>query len=163
MKFRYLLFILLALPFFSGCNDDDDVLGIFTKHPWRLTDIFEKGKPKHPTTILWSTEKEYEAYTKALGKSDNFILNFEGMDTGGVVAGNFDGRSSGSNISGEWTVDGKKLSIKMKNSGSDAAGKEFIEGLKNAHSYDGDYNNLRIHYKRNGREFFLLFHNPDKK
>ena len=30
MKYKYLLLLLLMLPFVSGCNDSDDVNGIFT-------------------------------------------------------------------------------------------------------------------------------------
>lgn len=165
MRIKYLLFILLALPFLSGCNDDDDVLGIFTDHTWRLTNIFEKGKPENPYTGFWN-ESEYEAYVKALNKSDNFTINFEGIEKSGVASGAFSGYATNSDVSGEWHAEASsnKMGIDVKRSSNkDAAGREFIEGLKNAHSYDGDYHNLRIHYKKNGREFYLLFHNPNKK
>ena len=46
MKYKYLLLLLLMLPFVSGCNDSDDVNGIFTgviktnmNNPSRITSI----------------------------------------------------------------------------------------------------------------------------
>lgn len=165
MKVRYLLYILLILPFLSGCSDEDDVLGIFTKHPWRLTDVFEKGKPKHPTTstLLWSSERDYNAYIKALENPDNFIVDFEGIEGDGNVYGNINGYATSSSISGEWKVikNSREMSNKVS-SRDNGTGKILIEALNNAHSYDGDYNNLRIHFKKNNQEFFLLFHNPNK-
>ena len=35
--------LLLLLPMFSGCNDTDDVAGIFTGKTWKLTYITVKA------------------------------------------------------------------------------------------------------------------------
>ena len=45
MKKRLILKVLgllLLLPMFSGCNDTDDVAGIFTGKTWKLTYITVK-------------------------------------------------------------------------------------------------------------------------
>lgn len=45
MKKRLILKVLgllLLLPMFSGCNDTDDVAGIFTGKTWKLTYITSK-------------------------------------------------------------------------------------------------------------------------
>ncbi|KAB6304116.1 DUF4847 domain-containing protein, partial [Bacteroides xylanisolvens] len=36
--------LLLLLPLFSGCNDSDDLQGIFTGKTWKLTYINLKDK-----------------------------------------------------------------------------------------------------------------------
>ena len=46
MKYKYLLLLLLMLPFVSGCNDSDDVNGIFTGKVWKLTYITKKNEHK---------------------------------------------------------------------------------------------------------------------
>ena len=43
MKYKYLLLLLLMLPFVCGCNDSDDVNGIFTGKVWKLTYITKKN------------------------------------------------------------------------------------------------------------------------
>ena len=39
MKYKYLLLLLLMLTFVIGCNDWDDVNGIFTGQVWNLKNI----------------------------------------------------------------------------------------------------------------------------
>ena len=46
MKYKYLLLLLLMLPFVCGCNDSDDVSGIFTGKVWKLTYITKKNDHK---------------------------------------------------------------------------------------------------------------------
>ena len=49
MKKRLILKVLgllLLLPMFSGCNDTDDVAGIFTGKTWKLTYITVKDSIK---------------------------------------------------------------------------------------------------------------------
>lgn len=44
MKYKYLLLLLLMLPFVSGCNDSDDVNGIFTGKVWKLDVYYQKER-----------------------------------------------------------------------------------------------------------------------
>ena len=58
MKYKYLLLLLLMLPFVSGCNDSDDVNGIFTGKVWKLTYITKKNE--HKPYDFWGDKDKYE-------------------------------------------------------------------------------------------------------
>lgn len=58
MKYKYLLLLLLMLPFVSGCNDSDDVNGIFTGKAWKLTYITKKNE--HKPYDFWGDKDKYE-------------------------------------------------------------------------------------------------------
>ena len=62
MKFRYLLLLLITLPLFSGCNQEVDVLDIFTGKTWKLTGIFhDKGINPSLCTDYWNSDAAKEA------------------------------------------------------------------------------------------------------
>ena len=44
MKYKYLLLLLLMLPFVSGCNDSDDVNGIFTGNSMETDVYYQKER-----------------------------------------------------------------------------------------------------------------------
>ena len=50
------------LPFVSGCNDSDDVNGIFTGKVWKLTYITKKNE--HKPYDFWGDKDKYEQSIK---------------------------------------------------------------------------------------------------
>ena len=142
MKYKYLLLLLLMLPFVSGCNDSDDVNGIFTGKVWKLTYITKKNE--HKPYDFWGDKDKYEQSIKNyINKEGAYTINFEGETT--------------------WSANGESnaFSASVKGSENDPLGfsNKFVEGLNRATSYKGNYDNLFIYYKdEGGRELCLVFH-----
>ena len=80
MKYKYLLLLLLMLPFVSGCNDSDDVNGIFTGKVWKLTYITKKNE--HKPYDFWGDKDKYEQSIKNyINKEGAYTIKFEGETT----------------------------------------------------------------------------------
>ena len=43
MKLKHILYILCAIPFLWGCNDEDDITEIFASGPWYVVNYFTKA------------------------------------------------------------------------------------------------------------------------
>lgn len=161
MKLKYIFFLLLVLPFLHACSEDDDVLGIFTNHEWKLTGIFEEGETKNPYKGFWESEAAYQASVTLLNAGNTFRIRFNGIETNGVASGEFSGYATSVNIAGTWNANGgnnqTSINFSKNVSDNDVMGQQFIIGLENARSYDGDYNNLRIHYSSGAKDLYLLF------
>ena len=158
-RLKYIVLLTLLLPFFSSCDETDDITGIFTDKTWKLTEIFyEDGKL---CLDYWTSEDlRLESY-KLKAEKGNFVLTFEGIDTDGAIKGNYAGRAVGVTLSGSWTADGESrvFSTDQKTTtDKDVLGTAFIEGLSNAYAYKGDYDNLRIYFKRGTTKRYMLFH-----
>ena len=162
MKYKYLLLLLLMLPFVSGCNDSDDVNGIFTGKVWKLTYITEKNE--HKPYDFWGDKDKYEQSIKNyINKEGAYTIKFEGETTDNVISGKFSGTLLSHSYTGTWSANGESnaFSASVKGSESDPLGfsNKFVEGLNRATSYKGNYDNLFIYYKdEGGRELCLVFH-----
>lgn len=58
MKYKYLLLLFLMFFFVSGCNDLDDVNGIFIGKVWKLMYIIKKNEYKFYD--FWGDKDKYE-------------------------------------------------------------------------------------------------------
>ena len=143
MKKRLILKVLgllLLLPMFSGCNDTDDVAGIFTGKTWKLTYITVKDS--HQMFNFWGNDnKAREQSMKLLDET--------------VTTSTFSGSRSANGKDNQFNA-----SIQGGNESSDILAKNFIEGLNNATSYGGDERNLYLYYKPSGSQqtLSLVFH-----
>ena len=95
MKYKYLLLLLLMLPFVCGCNDSDDVNGIFTGKVWKLTYITKKNDHKPTYTGTWSANGESNAFSASVKGSESDPLGFsnkfvEGLNRATSYKGNYD-------------------------------------------------------------------------
>lgn len=145
-----LLFVITILPLLGACNNEDDVIGIFTNKTWKLSFIALEGS--YEQYDFWQGDvKARENSMKALAVEGNFILNFKGSDINGKTGGSFNGKGITSSPGGTWSADGKSQELTIKVEGNpnenDVLGKAFITALKNAFRYEGDNNNLFIYYK----------------
>ena len=126
--------LLLLLPLFSGCNDSDDVAAIFTGKTWKLNYITVDGGHEMTT-------------------EDDLI---KGNIRGSVI--------TSYTLAGTWSANGKdnkfKANITEGKDGGDKLAKNFLEGLKNATSYEGDSKNLYLLYKPTGSQqtFRMVFY-----
>ena len=148
----YLLLLLALLPIVSGCNNEDDVIEIFTKNTWKLSRLTTKDSSARFLPNLWNNDKDYEASMNALSQGSNFTINFAGTELNGEIMGTtLDGKGIKATFTGTWSVDGKAntLGIALKVSGSetDPLAKEFINGLQKVYKYEGDSNSLTLYFK----------------
>lgn len=160
----YILLFALMIPFLQSCDEEDDVIGIFTGKEWKLSGIFyDNGKPCYE---YWSsaanpaTAAESD-YSRLLTKKEYFTLKFTGAESDGIASGNFTGKASNANLSGDWSVTSGSRELRMKRqTGSDneILGRAFLSGINNSYKYSGDYNNLYIYFKEGASERYLAFH-----
>lgn len=166
MKKRMLyraLWLLLLLPMFSGCNDSDDLAGIFIGKTWKLTYITKVNGNK------WYKFADVDGgnYEKYFNGSYVFTLTFNGEETDNTIKGTFVGAGS-VEASGTWNANGKNQEFRMNVSAAtatdskDKLAAKIIEGMKNATSYEGsDSRNLFLRYQTdNGKENLCLVFAP---
>lgn len=164
-KISYLLLIISMLPILSSCNNEDDVIKIFTGKTWKMTFIANEGSQRQYN--FWgeqgmnSENAAYKNSMDALAKDGNFILNFEGGDLNGIAGGSFGGRATTASVSGTWNANGESNKLNMVVEGNpsdkDVFGKAFVTGLQNAIRYEGDEKNLYIYYKDGQTTKFMAF------
>lgn len=102
---KYKLFALLAaILLLAGCNNEDDVLEIFTGKTWKLTYIAAENS--HEQYNFWSNDKESEQSFSALKQEGTFIVTFEGTNLNNAVGGTFNAKGINATIDGEWNANG---------------------------------------------------------
>lgn len=135
----------------NACNNEDNVIGIFTGKTWKLSFIAAEGS--YEQFDFWGgDDAARQASMTALSQTGTFVLSFEGSDLTESAGGSFNGRAIRGIIDGKWNANGKnnKLTlndIKSTQSETDVLARAFVTGLQNAFKYEGDYNNLFIYYK----------------
>lgn len=157
----HLLVLAIIATTFGGCNNEDDVIEIFTGKTWKMTFIAAEGSNKQ--FDFWGgNETQRENSMNALAQSGNFTLEFVGTDLSTTTGGTFNGRGVRSTVSGSWTANGAShdlvlSNVKATSNETDALAKAFVTGLQNAYRYTGDNQNLYIYYKENGNVKFMAF------
>lgn len=167
MKTKHIFFAFLSsIVLLSSCDQADDVSGIFTGKTWKLTNVFwdDGSSPSRPIWDSWSAEEKKQSEELLMTKG-NFYLRFDGLETDGTIDGSFNGRATSTSVNGKWRADGKShtFSTDQENvNDNNNLGKEFLKGLKNAHKYAGDYNQLQIFFQDGGNRKFMLFRVEDE-
>jgi hypothetical protein len=137
--------LLLLLPLFSGCNDSDDLQGIFTGKTWKLTYINLKDKGGWMNGF---SEKSIKILNE---NQESYTITFTGTEEDNRISnGAVKGRIITADLTGTWSANGKNNDL----------AKEFIKGLNNASSYIGDDNGLFLYYNPAGSQqtYVLAFH-----
>lgn len=154
MKLKHIIPILLLLPMLSACNQEDDVIEIFTGKTWRLNFIIDsKGDNCTDSYFTNVTDAIWKASMDKLSEGRNFTINFSGAEIDGDVIGTCDGWATTTAISGNWQANGKNNSFKITGQdgpgdNEDLLGKVFINALINAYKYEGDTaGNLTIYFE----------------
>ena len=150
--------LLLLLPLFSGCNDSDDLQGIFTGKTWKLTYINLKDKGGWMNGF---SEKSIKILNE---NQESYTITFTGTEEDNRISnGAVKGRIITADLTGTWSANGKNnefhASVTNVNENDDLA-KEVIKGLNNASSYIGDDNGLFLYYNPAGSQqtYVLAFH-----
>lgn len=150
-----MLLMFSLLPLLSGCDNEDDVIGIFTGKTWKLSRLTNKGSNAQFYPNLWNNNEEEmkKSLDKLYNQKSTFTLNFEGTELDGELMGTtVNGQGINSSVNATWKADGASgsLSISVKVTGaaeSDALAKAFISGLQNVYKYEGDANSLTLYFK----------------
>ena len=137
MKLKHLLYLILALPLFWGCNNEDNVEEIFASGTWNVGNFYNGGD--------WNKLND-GARPKYTQPEDLKALNFltvTFMEDGTIL-----GRISNGSFTANWKANGddRTISITQLKTTATPSGKskELIEALKNAAYYKGDSNYLKL-------------------
>lgn len=151
-----LLFVCSLLTLLHGCNNEDDIIQVFTGKTWKLCRLTDKGSSAPFHSGIWSNNKDMEASLNKLNvETPYFTLTFEGEELEGELIGaKVSGQGSGATFSGTWNADSKSrtltLDLKVQGAENDALGKAFINGLQNVFKYEGDIHSLTLYFKDGG-------------
>ena len=137
MKLKHLLYLILALPLFWGCNNEDNVEEIFASGTWNVGNFYNGGD--------WNKLND-GARPKYTQPGDSEALNFltvTFMEDGTIL-----GRISNGSFTANWKANGddRTISITQLKTTATPSGKskELIEALKNAAYYKGDSKVLKL-------------------
>ena len=118
--------------------------------------------------IRWQTfgtmKRKGKKSMELLEKKGNYNVEFEGITDGDQIKGNIGGSVIKLPLTGTWIANGKdnkfKANITDGKDGGDKLAKNFLEGLRNATSYEGDQKNLYLLYKPVGSQqtYRMAFH-----
>ena len=142
--------ILLAwLPLLNGCDEEDDVVEIFTGKVWKLNRLNIEGNSGQ-FLALWNTEQAYNQSMTALRTEGNYTIEFTAPDAN-VAGGDFTARGIRATVTGQWNADGKSHTIsitaaKVSGNETDPLAKEFVSGLQKLSSYEGDSRTLTLKF-----------------
>lgn len=164
MKNKYLLLLFLMFPFISACDRSDDVMGIFTGKTWKLTYIVRKDQ-RTPYNF-WDNQATLKKAQEEVEKEGAYTIIFTGEETDDTAKGAFTGKLYALDYRGNWTADGKSNEFHTSNvTGGEKAllDSYFMEGIKNATRYSGNYDNLYLYYTYKDKsnkeiELCLVFH-----
>ena len=84
-----MLLMFSLLPLLSGCDNEDDVIGIFTGKTWKLSRLTNKGSNAQFYPNLWNNNEEEmkKSLDKLYNQKNTFTLNFEGTELDGELMG----------------------------------------------------------------------------
>ena len=137
MKLKHLLYLILALPLFWGCNNEDNVDEIFASSTWNVGNFYNGGD--------WNklNDGARPKYTK---EEDFKALNY--LTVTFMEDGTIQGRMNNGSFTANWKANGddRTISITQLKTTATPSGKskELIEALKNAAYYKGDSKVLKL-------------------
>ena len=160
-RLTYLL-LLLLLPLVGGCDNEDNVLEIFTGKTWKLTYIALEGQ--HQMFDFWNNDTNAAQRSMQLLEQDaTFTVEFNGGETAEYVGGDFEALAVNRSATGTWAANGatRELSlhdIRTSGSDTDVLARAFLTGLTNAIRYSGDSQNLYIYYEDGQTTKYMALH-----
>ena len=159
-KLTYLL-LLLLLPLLGGCDEEDDVLEIFTGKTWKLTYIALEGQ--HQMFDFWNDDAAAKRSMELLEQGSTFTIEFNGGETADYVGGEFEALAVNRSITGNWAANGASRDLRMTDlhtagNDTDLLARAFLTGLENAIRYSGDSQNLYIYYEDGQTTKYMAFH-----
>lgn len=152
------ILLIALIPLISSCNNEDDVVEIFTGKTWKMSRLTDHGKnPPQFYQGIWKTENEKMRSMELLNKEGNFQVTFEGSEVNGEVNGTqVKIQGVGSTATGTWQANGKDntVRIQIKNvrgTETDPLAKAFMAAIRKVFSYEGDINQLTLFYQEDNQ------------
>ena len=127
-----LLLVTLFLPALSACDQEDDVIDIFTGKTWYMTYIAVEGQNK--MYDFWQNDQDAREKSFKTITGDNYTLVFEGANVNDVAIGTVSGKATSASVNGDWSANGDNRELKITD-GDKYLGKAFMDGLKSAFKY----------------------------
>lgn len=132
---------------FTSCDNEDDISDIFVGRTWYVTGATVNGQ-----SIDGDELKEIYA------QADSYHLTFTATAFSGCLV-------VGSTLSGSWTADGKSHAISLqikdaKSVESSTVSRNIYYILRDAASYKGDVNELRIY--KDSQNFVRFYHTKNQ-
>lgn len=151
-----LLLVALFVPVLSACEQEDDVIDIFTGKTWYMTYIAVEGQNK--MYDFWQGDQDAREKSFKTIAGDNYTLVFEGAEVNGTAGGTFTGKATSASVNGDWNANGdnRELKITIKSGGGTDTDK-YLGKAKSAFKYGGDNKNLYIYYKEGQTVKFISF------
>lgn len=160
MKTKYLSLLFLTVFLLAGCDRTDDITGIFTGKTWKLTKVGEgsSGQVNYWGEGVNASEKYVELLQ---GNNNHFTLAFDGLEIDGVITGTYRGLAINEPLSGTWQGDADNRNFstnqaEVEDGSGEVLANVFIKALSTAYKYEGDYNKLRLYFKEDNKERYLL-------
>ena len=155
MKLKHIGYCLMAcmlLITLHACDNEDDVIEIFTDKTWKLTRIANEGGSEQFYKGLWNNENEEKSSREALKQKGTFTLTFNLAEVEGETIGTCEARGIRASINdASVSVDGKKhtmtISGKLSGSETDKLARAFLNGLLNVYKYEGDSQSMTLYFK----------------
>lgn len=158
MKRKNLLYILCALPFLWGCNNEDDIDEIFASGSWYLVNYFTK--------VDWDKRNGEPVYQPTTGEGNDALKVIQLFTLTFNDDGTYQATMQNATFEGNWSADGKDRSVYLTVKGnpntSSRLNREFIETLKNVAFYQGDSNVLMLG-PSDKRSFIQFRHNKKQE
>lgn len=156
------LLMLILLPLLGGCDEEDDVLEIFTGKTWKLTYIALEGQ--HKMFDFWNNDTNAAKRSmQLLEQETSFTVEFNGSELTEYVGGDFEALAVNCSLKGNWAANGASRELRLtdiRTSGNDTdvLARAFRTGLTNAIRYSGDSQNLYIYYEDGQTTKYMAFH-----
>ena len=93
-----LLLVTLFVPVLSACDQEDDVIDIFTGKTWYMTYIAVEGQNK--MYDFWQGDQDAREKSFKTIAGDNYTLVFDGAEVNGTAGGTFTGKATSASVNG---------------------------------------------------------------
>ena len=156
------LLMLILLPLLGGCDEEDDVMEIFTGKTWKLTYIALEGQ--HQMFNFWNNDTNAAKRSmQLLEQESSFTVEFNGSELTEYVGGDFKALAVNCSLEGNWAANGasrelRLIDIRTSGNDTDVLARAFRTGLTNAIRYSGDSQNLYIYYEDGQITKYMAFH-----
>lgn len=157
--FCYIIALTLILPTLSSCNNEDDVIDIFTGRTWKLSRFTIAGSTAPFPPDFWQNEASYNTSMTAFREPNNFIITFSSKEENGYNQKEISAQGIKATLNGSWNADGKtntfSIKVKQTSTESDPLAKAFIAGLQTTYKYEGDSQSLILYFKYNNKDMIM--------
>lgn len=154
-KILYILFVLPLL--LCGCNQEDDILEIFTSDTWHWNASYSTTNWKDDNNAKLHINLDYEKVSDINRNPNMYIIKFE-------EDGSFKAKGNSIEFTGLWSANPEDHSISITNvklhGNANGLDKMFYDEIRNSSFYRGD--NLVLKLFNSAKNEFIQLHPQNK-